>query len=91
MNEIMERGYRERGKMSFRIADLTRPKHPKTRTAEIDCFDGVNAAGGGVESFIAGPDHIRLSTSIFLISAMALAGFRPFGQVWAQFMIVWQR
>jgi len=31
------------------------------------------------------------STSIFLTSAMALAGFRPFGQTWAQFMIVWQR
>jgi len=31
------------------------------------------------------------STIIFLISAMALAGFRFFGQVLAQFMIVWQR
>jgi len=28
---------------------------------------------------------------IFLISAIALAGFRPFGQVFAQFMMVWQR
>src|SRR6056297_2706640 len=28
---------------------------------------------------------------IFLISAIALAGLRPFGQVWAQFMMVWQR
>ena len=28
---------------------------------------------------------------IFLISAMAFAGFRPLGQVLAQFMIVWQR
>src|SRR5690606_2585066 len=28
---------------------------------------------------------------IFLISAMAFAGFRPFGQVLAQFMMVWQR
>ncbi len=33
----------------------------------------------------------RRSTIIFLISAMALAGFRPFGQVWVQFMMVWQR
>ena len=33
----------------------------------------------------------RRSTIIFLISAIALAGFRPLGQVWAQFMIVWQR
>jgi hypothetical protein len=31
------------------------------------------------------------STIIFLISAMALAGFRPLGQVLVQFMIVWQR
>lgn len=31
------------------------------------------------------------STIIFLISAIALAGFNPFGQTWAQFMIVWQR
>ena len=31
------------------------------------------------------------STIIFLISAMALAGLRFFGQVLAQFMIVWQR
>jgi hypothetical protein len=31
------------------------------------------------------------STSIFLISAMALAGLSPFGQVLAQFMMVWQR
>ena len=28
---------------------------------------------------------------IFLISAIALAGFNPFGQTWAQFMMVWQR
>ncbi len=36
-------------------------------------------------------DQTRRSTSIFLISPIALAGFRPFGQAWAQFMIVWQR
>ena len=33
----------------------------------------------------------RRSTIIFLISAIALAGLSPFGQVLAQFMIVWQR
>jgi hypothetical protein len=32
-----------------------------------------------------------LSASIFLVSAMALAGLSPFGQVLVQFMIVWQR
>jgi len=31
------------------------------------------------------------STIIFLISAIALAGLRSFGQACAQFMIVWQR
>ncbi len=36
-------------------------------------------------------DQTRRSTIIFLISAIALAGFRPFGQAWEQFMIVWQR
>jgi cytochrome P450 len=35
--------------------------------------------------------HTTRSTSIFFTSAMALAGFRPFGHTWAQFMIVWQR
>jgi len=33
----------------------------------------------------------RRSTIIFLISPIAFAGFRPLGQVWAQFMMVWQR
>ncbi|KAF1008833.1 MAG: hypothetical protein GAK28_00465 [Luteibacter sp.] len=33
----------------------------------------------------------RRWTISFLISAIAFAGFRPFGQVRAQFMIVWQR
>jgi hypothetical protein len=35
--------------------------------------------------------HTRRSTIIFLISAIALAGFNPFGQVLVQFMIVWHR
>jgi len=34
--------------------------------------------------------QIARSTIIFLISAIALAGLRPLGQVLAQFMIVWQ-
>ena len=33
---------------------------------------------------------LRLTIS-FLISAIAFAGLRPFGQVATQFMIVWQR
>ena len=35
--------------------------------------------------------HTSRAIIIFLISAMALAGFRPFGHTLAQFMIVWQR
>ncbi len=35
--------------------------------------------------------HRVLSTISFLISLIALAGFSPFGQVLAQFMMVWQR
>ena len=36
-------------------------------------------------------DQVTRSTIIFLISAIALAGFSPLGQTWAQFMMVWQR
>ena len=43
-------------------------------------------------NFVSNPaGQTRRSTSIFLISPIAFAGFRPFGQAWAQFMIVWQR
>ena len=45
---------------------------------------GDDDEGGGL------PQTTR-STISFLISAIALAGFRPLGQTWAQFMIVWQR
>ncbi len=37
------------------------------------------------------PVQSTRSASIFLTSAMARAGFRPLGQTWAQFMMVWQR
>ena len=36
-------------------------------------------------------DQTRRSAVIFLISAIARAGDRPFGQTFAQFMMVWQR
>ena len=39
---------------------------------------------------ISMPSH-RRSISSFLISAIALAGLRFFGQVRVQFMIVWHR
>ena len=35
--------------------------------------------------------HTARAIIIFFTSAMAFAGFRPLGQVLAQFMIVWQR
>jgi hypothetical protein len=35
--------------------------------------------------------YSRRSIIIALMWAIALAGLRCFGQVWAQFMIVWQR
>ena len=37
------------------------------------------------------PPYICRSSIMPLICAIALAGLRPFGQVFAQFMIVWQR
>ena len=39
----------------------------------------------------ADPSQSARSTSIFFVSAIALAGLRPFGQTLAQFMIVWHR
>ena len=36
-------------------------------------------------------DQTTRSIIIFLISAIALAGFSPLGQVLVQFIIVWQR
>ena len=43
-----------------------------------------------IRSSGAAPGYCRITIS-FLISAIALAGFRPFGQVLVQFMMVWQR
>src|SRR3954447_14842681 len=37
------------------------------------------------------PSHAARSATSFFVSAIALAGLRPFGQTLAQFMIVWQR
>ena len=55
-----------------------------------------NGHGAGQQSGIQARHPPRISqtlrlTNICLISPMALAGFRPFGQALAQFMIVWQR
>src|SRR3546814_5953373 len=53
----------------------------------------TNEEGGRAAALETKPDcdQMRRSTIIFLVSAIAFAGFRPFGQVFVQFMIVWQR
>lgn len=45
----------------------------------------------GCSGFDGSDRQTRRSTIIFLISAIAFAGLRPFGQVFEQFMMVWQR
>ena len=53
---------------------------------------GIQRPGGGWPAVARGA-HVQLcrSSSIFLISAIARAGFRSFGHASVQFMIVWQR
>src|SRR5207237_10067139 len=53
---------------------------------------GVQRPGGGWLRVARGA-HVQLcrSSSIFLISAIARAGFRSFGHTSVQFPIVWQR
>ena len=75
---------------------VARPKHRQIRRRQ-----GATAVAARQASKTKGPgrtgalkdwcDQTTRSTIIFLISAIALAGFSPFGQVLAQFMMVWQR
>lgn len=58
--------------------------------------ENKNASLGGLAFALKPGSEGRLRqtwrvTIIFFTSAIALAGFRPFGQAFAQFMIVWQR
>lgn len=71
----------ERGRKRVAYKVLSWQKHKRRRRFEPR-RPGVQQHGLG---------QICRSTSIFLISAMAFAGLSPFGQVWAQFMMVWQR
>src|SRR6266404_1526074 len=71
---------------------------PDPRTAEDRVNQGKQKAGRinplpeWSRSFSEGcSGQIVRSTIIFLISAIALAGFRLLGQVLVQFMMVWQR
>ena len=63
--------------------------HPPGHGAIRGRFTGGSNRGRAVVSRIA--HHAPRSTIIFLIPAIALAGFSPFGQAVAQFMMVWQR
>lgn len=78
----------------------TAPRHwqPASEPAVLkrpfaSCERGRYAARGRPDEARpgAGQAQMRRSTIIFLISAIAFAGLRPFGQAWVQFMIVWQR
>ena len=60
------------------------------RVAEMS-LTGESAARAPFRTAVAAMPQISREIIIFLISAMAFAGFSPFGQVLAQFMIVWQR
>jgi hypothetical protein len=64
--------------------------HPEVR-ARTPCLVLDECGRASLEGRNNVAPHTLRSTIIFLISAIALAGFRPFGQVWAQFMMVWQR
>ena len=63
--------------------------------AKSPCLGTARRCAAGLRPSIPRPllsdAQTRRSTIIFLISAIALAGFNPFGQVLVQFMIVWQR
>ncbi len=67
----------------------------KTKQDQIQLFHAAAAtppqATDVIHTWLARLCLQRRSMISFLISAMALAGFSPLGQVRAQFMIVWQR
>ena len=72
------------------------PFRSKHRTSQEAAGPARASRVGTASEFATGsrpgdPAQWRLSTSIFLVSAIARAGFSPFGQVWVQFIIVWQR
>ena len=68
---------------SSKAADLTTRHKKATREDGLFNLRHLNSAMGQA--------YTRRSTIIFLISAIALAGLRPLGQVCVQFMMVWQR
>ena len=75
------------GAPPLHIGRLSLRGNPATDTSTY--LGSQQAPRRSVEEY--NPDHTCRAIIIFLISAIALAGLSPFGQVLAQFMIVWQR
>ncbi len=76
-----------RGKILHFVQDDNESCHPERSEGS-----GFRRTACSFRPTSACPSHaIRRSTISFLISAIALAGLRPFGQVRVQFMMVWQR
>ena len=73
----------------FLHPDLGRPR-PRRRVGRLRVLEGLKFGMRNGDCECLAPQTFR-STISFLISAIAFAGFRCFGQVWAQFMMVWQR
>ena len=75
-------------------AKLPRGKSPQLYHPGLSA-SGVAPAGtptSSISSFApVSSRHAARSAISFLVSAIALAGFSPLGQTFAQFMIVWQR
>jgi hypothetical protein len=71
--------------------------HPRPRffvfvEPKVASFNATNLSGRGMRhgeaAYRSACDYIRRSMSAFLISAIALPGLSPFGQVRVQFMMV---
>jgi len=71
---------------------VTLPLQGKFRiTVVIPAFAGMTIKKRVVQSIPGLLAYCCRASISCLISPIALAGFRPFGQVRVQFMIVWQR
>jgi len=66
-------------------------RHTRSEEKRFEKKNAAAIARGSVGIEARKRDQTARSTISFLISAMAADGFRPLGQVRAQFMIVWQR
>ncbi len=87
--ESVAEGAPFRRSVAFRPQTQCRSRSRPTLSFCGDAFFGAEPES--ISEEIAPSNQSARSTIIFLISAIAFAGFRFFGQVLAQFMIVWQR